>query len=284
MISSADVKETYEELNDDEKAEGYITGYVTFTNLDLYAPDGTEYRYTVTEDKSQLKGFDTWAGKGDLDVGDVDVRETSITDMSPKKTEDGSKPDVQATFKNKQPDSPDEYTDNFTATKVWDDNNDAYDFRPTVEEFKNLLMKTKKDENGNVTWTALKRTAASQTGQNNGITEYLIPGVDFAVIVNQDYSIVISSTGTAFDKYAPNGMPWKYSFSEPTVNNRLQINFGENDAPENSIYAPPANTGGKWQKDIQPTTENTDFGSLENTTHMSYKFKSLKIILAMILI
>ena len=277
VISSKKVQDAYEALENEEKTKGYITEYVTFTNLDIYAPDGTEYRYTVTEDKSQLNGFETWAEKGDLTVGDVDVRETSITDMSPKKTEDGSKPDVQATFKNKQPDSPVKYENGFTATKVWDDNNNAYGFRPDAEKFQTLLMKTKTDGNGNVTWTALKRTAASQTGQNNSITEYLIPEEDFTVTVNQaedgNYSIAIHPAGsTAFDKYAPNGMLWKYSFSEPTVNNRLQIAFDESDAPENSIYAPPANTGGKWPNDIQPTTGSTDFDSLENTTHMSYKF------------
>ena len=278
VISSEEVQKAYEEqeLDDDGKAKGYITEYVTFTDLDLYAPDGTEYRYTVTEDKSQLKGFDTWAGKGDLDVDQVNTSGISITELAPTKAEDGNEP-VQATFKNKQSDSPDEYKDGFTATKVWDDNNDAYGFRPDAEEFKTLLMETKEDGNGNVTWTALKRTAASQTGQNNGITEYLIPEEDFTVTVTRaadgSYSIAIRpEESAAFDKYAPNGMPWKYSFSEPTVNNRLQIDLDKNDAPENSIYAPPANTGGKWPNDIQPTTENTDFGSLENTTHMSYKF------------
>lgn len=277
VISSEKVRAAYGKLSDDNKEEGYITEYVTFTNLAIYAPDGTEYKYTVTEDKSQLNGFETRAGAGDLKVDQVNTSRISIDELAPAKAEDGKEPDVQATFKNKQPDSPDEYTDDFTATKVWDDNNNAYGFRPDAEEFQTLLMKTKKDENNKVIWTALKRTAASQTGQNNGITEYLIPKEDFTVTVSQaengNYSIVISSVGiTAFDKYAPNGMPWKYSFSEPTVNNRLQIDFDESDAPENSIYAPPADTGGKWQKDIQPTTENPNFGRLENTTHMSYKF------------
>lgn len=278
VISSKKVQDAYEALENEEKTKGYITEYVTFTNLDIYAPDGTEYRYTVTEDKSQLNGFETRAGEGDLDVNQVNTSGISIAELTPAKAEDGKEPTVQATFKNKQTDSPGKYENGFAATKVWDDNNDAYDFRPTVEEFKNLLMETKKDENNKVIWTALKRTAASQTGQNNGITEYLIPEEDFTVTVNQaedgNYSIAIHPAGsTAFDKYAPNGMPWKYSFSEPTVNNRLQIAFDESDAPENSIYAPPANTGGKWPNDIQPTTTgSTDFGSLENTTHMSYKF------------
>lgn len=107
-------------------------------------------------------------------------------------------------------------------------------------------------------------------------TETRLPGVKFLVYrYTQD---TIEPMGTnAFELYAPNGMPWVYSLSEPvTNNNRLQINLAKDDAEENNIYAPPADTGGTWKTTIRPTTgaaeQNTDFGSLTNTTHMEYKF------------
>ena len=36
-----------------------------FIGLPIYAPNGSKYRYTVTEDTSQLGGFVTWAAEGD---------------------------------------------------------------------------------------------------------------------------------------------------------------------------------------------------------------------------
>ena len=98
---------------------------MTFTNLAIYAPDGTEYRYTVTEDKSQLNGFETRADEGDLEVDQVNTSRIFIAELTPAKAEDGKEPTVQATFKNKQTDSPGKYENGFTATKVWDDNNDS---------------------------------------------------------------------------------------------------------------------------------------------------------------
>ena len=45
---------------------GYVTGTVTFEELPLYAPDGTEYLYSVEEVKDDLQGYNTWAKEGDI--------------------------------------------------------------------------------------------------------------------------------------------------------------------------------------------------------------------------
>lgn len=303
-ISSLVVQQAWEDLDADGQAAEYVTLYATFEDLPLYAPNGTAYQYTVIEDRDELKGYETRAESGDKpspeEVTGMGVEWTptdsaaypnsGITDgiqisgLTPTHIAEGdteTKLSPAATFKNKPSNNPETYKNAFTATKEWDDNNNAYGFRPDTEKFKTLLMHKKTDETG-TTWASLKRTAASQTGQHNGMTEYLIAGVDYELIVtssgNDTYAITIEPMGTnAFELYAPNGMPWVYSLSEPvTNNNRLQINLAKDDAEENNIYAPPADTGGTWKTTIRPTTgaaeQNTDFGSLTNTTHMEYKF------------
>lgn len=303
-ISSLVVQQAWEDLDADGQAAEYVALYATFEDLPLYAPNGTAYQYTVIEDRDELKGYETRAESGDKpspeEVTGMGVEWTptdsaaypnsGITDgiqisgLTPTHIAEGdteTKLSPAATFKNEPSNNPETYKNAFTATKEWDDNNNAYGFRPDTEKFKTLLMHKKTDETG-TTWASLKRTAASQTGQHNGMTEYLIAGVDYELIVtssgNDTYAITIEPMGTnAFELYAPNGMPWVYSLSEPvTNNNRLQINLAKDDAEENNIYAPPADTGGTWKTTIRPTTgaaaQNTDFGSLTNTTHMEYKF------------
>lgn len=316
-IDSQEVLAAWENLATDQNA-GYVTLEKTFENLPLYAPNGREYRYTVIEDRDELKGYETWAESGDIESPDeVDgvgvswTQEDSknytdagiddgikIEDLTPAPDENEEEATAAetldagtaeetahaATFKNKQPDEPQEYENGFTAEKVWDDSSDAYKFRPTADQFEEILghvEHVEQDDAGKVTWSALKREAGEQTGQGNEITEYLVPNEDFTLKVTKagddTYQIIIQPVGeNAFELYAPNGMPWVYSFSEPvTENHRLQINFTDDDADANKIYAPPADTNGAWPEEIQPETgdtQNTNFGSLTNTTHMSYKF------------
>ena len=217
VLSSDKVATLYRELEEgsDGKKAGYITGYVEFTDLPLYAPDGTEYHYTVTEDKSELQGYDTWAQAGN--VGNPDKfdsaasGEVAVADLIPEKAADlsepvepgepsePSEPVAQATFKNQRSD-PQERFESFTATKVWDDFRDTFDFRPDPDEFKELLI--------------LTRTADSQKDQKNGITETMSKDsytLDIEDNGNGTWTMKISPAGNAtFDKYAPNGMPWKY--------------------------------------------------------------------------
>ena len=299
-ISSVVVEEAWKNA---EKTSGYVTLYETFQDLPLYAPNGREYRYTVIEDRDELQGYTTWAEKGNknspeevIGQGEAWTPEDSaaypnagITDgvkisgLCPARE---ANPDSRvdkcvpaATFKN-QPDNPPEtYEGNFTATKVWDDNGDAYGFRPEAGEFTAILKHVEKDEaTKEVTWSALVRTAASQTGQGNGMTEYLSADEDYTLEVtdsgNDTYAITITPKGeNAFEKYAPNGMPWVYSFREPvTGNHRLLIDPDDANADENKIYAPPVKSDGRWETTISSSSPDTSFGSLTNTTHMEYQF------------
>lgn len=59
-ISSEEVQDAY------KKTGSTVSLECVFDNLDLYAPNGTDYLYMVTELKDGfLEGFDTWAVKGD---------------------------------------------------------------------------------------------------------------------------------------------------------------------------------------------------------------------------
>lgn len=68
-IKSSEVQTAWESLEEGHTAE-YVTLEKTFENLPLYAPNGWEYRYTVIEDRDELKGYETWAVSGDVEKPD----------------------------------------------------------------------------------------------------------------------------------------------------------------------------------------------------------------------
>ena len=310
-ITSAEVKEAWNAPSFVATMPDYVTLYAQFNDLPIYAPNGTQYYYTVIEDRDELQGYDTFAKAEDVDNPDeVDGNGTpwnatasaeypncnvndgvAITGLEPTKVDEGQEPSPDlksaATFKNKQ-EEPSKVYNQFTATKVWDDNNNEYQFRPDAEKFKDLLSRVKTDANGKVTWTALKRTARSQTDQKNPMTEYLVPGKDYTLTVtgkttDGQYSISITPMENSgeFDYYAPNGMPWTYTFSEPVANNRLEMDPSGSDSDANSVYAPvndSPSVAGQWATTITApiastgSTPSATFGSLTNSVHLSYSF------------
>ena len=292
-ITSAEVKEAWNAPSFVATMPDYVTLYAQFDNLPIYAPNGTQYYYTVIEDRDELQGYDTWADEGDIatdqftsdpldgtaypSAGVTDG--VAITGLKPTKVDEGQEPppDLKsaATFKNKQPDTPKTYNE-FTATKIWEDYGDD-NFRPTVEQFEEIL---KRELLNNQEWSALKRTAPEQSGQDNEMSEYLYEGTDYTLEVEVNssdpdkYEITIKPTkNTSFDLYAPNGMPWTYTFSEPVVNNRLQLTNTPSDKA-NFVYAPKTGNNGQWPTQIKPQDpQNTDFGELTNTIHLQYQFQ-----------
>ena len=266
VLASARVQKLYNQLVAENAWEGYVTDTLTFDNLPIYAPDGSKYQYTVTEVKTQLQGYDTWAAARDLAADDTaftgsgTTGNVEIAGLMPQKTDA-----VQATFVNKRSDPQEKYL-SFTATKIWDDNGNAYGFRPDDDTFKTLLT--------------LKRSAPAQSVPG-GAGEIKEEDILCKVFITQDsinknkWNIEIKPAdgSTGFEKYAPNGKAWQYTFSETTVNNRLQLNAVTPDAPENNVYAPPAGSGGKWPNTINNSKETIPtFGELTNTTHMNYAF------------
>lgn len=206
--NSEKVEEVYTENKE------YLTWEGAFENLELYAPNGSKYKYTVTEVKTELQGYKTWAVSGDMGVEDVTKVTNAITDLAPQKDTTKETAAVAATFKN-QRDS-DRTKVKLTGTKTWKDYNNAFGFRPEQEEFENNLK--------------LTRYAKSQTGENNAIgsaakprpvddSKYQIEWKNDKDTAGNDvwtYTIKGTEGSDELEKYAPNGMPWEYQIKEDT--------------------------------------------------------------------
>lgn len=259
VLSAEEVERLYEAKADDEE---YVTGTVTFEKLPLYAPDGTEYLYSVEEVKDDLQGYNTWALEGNKTVEDFDEltaasQETTVKDLKPVTDSEDPQP-AQATFLNKYNEAK---AGPLTATKTWDDLNDADSFRPTTADFANLLT--------------LTRSADAQSGKGNSITEQKVAltvewsdGWDDKGDNSGTFTIKPAGENSdGFEVYAPNGMPWKYTLAEPlTGDGTLQLVAVETrtgDEVKNHIYSPTNGTG-KWNT-LQLTGTATDFGKVTNS-------------------
>ena len=170
--------------------------------------------------------------------------------------------EAQATFLNKYNEAT---VTELTATKTWEDLNNADGFRPTTADFANLLT--------------LNRSADAQSDEGNGITEQ---EVKFTVVWsdgwnnegNNSDTFTIKPAGEnsdGFEVYAPNGMPWKYTLAEAvTDEGRLKLSDSQDDV-RNHIYTPDR-AEGNWTTLTTISDTNNNFGNLTNsiTTHADF--------------
>ena len=185
----------------------------TFENLDIYAPDGSYWQYYVVE--HDINGYTTTVEIGDIDtaggVTGTDANTQAPADAPTADTEspvlnpengtpikaDDTTPDV--TFKN-------DYEEGFGAVrgrKTWNDHNNIFNVRPTIDEFKEFLT--------------FSRTAG-------GMTEEADHGfqVQWADADEPNYAeIHVSADGASYEftisnveEYAPNGIAWTYHVTE----------------------------------------------------------------------
>lgn len=180
----------------------------TVKDLELYAPNGSPYVYTVTEVKDDfLEGYDTWAAEGDvaLDALKTDEnRKESVGGLTPKQAASGQTAEPSATFLNARQT---QKTVELTFSKKWLDYGNALNTRPDE-----LTVK-------------LTRKANSQPGQNNAIPEETLSTDTYTITWTKEensdtwvYSIQGNSE-TKLEKYAPNGMPWIYIVKEEVSGN-----------------------------------------------------------------
>lgn len=194
--AAEDVKAAVDEKNASAGEMVTVECELIFADLTVYAPNGSEYTYTITEDTSQLGGFVTWAAEGEWDADQVKDNGT-LTDSVTSLVAD-TDPDIDATFLNEPETNPDPI--NLTGGKLWTDLND--DFRP---------------ENLELTVT-LERRANAQSGQNNAIDwEEVDIQSKITWSVDQDNPDRWVYTITGLERYAPNGMPWIYKVTEEPV-------------------------------------------------------------------
>lgn len=223
------VKKAYADAKAKAEAAGESEATITLTNddlkfekLDIYAPNGSKFVYTVTETSENfLYGYDTNAELGNLEFDDEklsgDENETTVSGLepvvateseNPEATPDtqGDEPDTSwATFKNVSTQK--RFTE-LEGSKEWDDYNDQFGIRPSQEAFKNILTVT--------------RTAKQQGTEGNEITETLIKNGESVEegkyniqFENDSWNYTITSTDPdEFEVYAPNGMPWTYKVTE----------------------------------------------------------------------
>ena len=180
-----------------------------FENLELYAPNGSRYSYTVTEVRDGfLEGYETAWGAGDLEMQGSFQEGNTADGLYPLEVAEDEAVPIAATFQN----VPAEDTVTLTGTKTWDDFGDFFGLRPS-------------DENGDgqpdgLTLT-LSRSADAQPGQNNAISRQAVSTEVYTVTwempANSDvwiYTIAGDGSTSELEAYAPNGMPWKYVVTE----------------------------------------------------------------------
>lgn len=207
-----------------------------FNELPVYAPNGSEFVYTITEDKSSLGGYDTWAASGNKSVEELEKDAykgaTSVGDLRPDKDSG-----IDASFLNK-PGDPGTIT--LTGDKVWQDLNNVFGFRP--------------DE---LTLT-LQRWANSQPGQSNPIGLQPVTLTEGQITWVKGDLNSWTYTITGLERYAPNGMPWIYQVIE-TV-------------PE-PYTASPANGTVTQKGGADQTTGNVTMNDLTNSILTSKNFR-----------
>lgn len=217
-----DVKKAYAAAEKDGSTVTLENDALKFENLEIYAPNGSKFVYTVTETSENfLYGYDTYAELGDLKFDDEKLsggeNKTTVSGLEPVVATESENPEATldtqsdepekswATFKNV---STQKTFIQLEGSKEWDDYNDQFGIRPSQEAFKEILTVT--------------RTAKQQGTEGNQITETLIQN-GVSVDPNK-YSIefeegtwnytITSTDNDEFEVYAPNGMPWTYKVTE----------------------------------------------------------------------
>ena len=219
----------------------------TFSDLDVYAPNGSLYRYKVTETK--INGYQTKVGSGDLNSDSTnnwnETNEISEITLTPKssigvinaiKAVLNQDQTATVTFKNT-------YTAKIISIqgqKEWKDDGNSAGLRPENIEL------------------SLTRYANAQPGSKNSIEEQTLKkGTDFTIYwtANQNtWTYEINGNGIhELEKYAPNGMPWIYQVKE------------EMKSPANDIYVKTPSNGIVKKEANTPVNGIVEMPDLTNT-------------------
>ena len=211
--TSEEIRELYN--SSDEPGSMGVSKTFTFDDLDIYAPNGSEYTYTVKEVKTELGGYDTWAVPKDVliynDKGKEykteENRRDTVTNLNLTCNKDEGRGEtadnvkVAATFINAPQNGQETVT--LSGDKLWDDYGNEFDLRPDDIEL------------------TVSRYAESQTGQSNPVEEETVSEEKYEVTWVEDsdsdkwtYTIKGTAESGELERYAPNGMPWKYVITE----------------------------------------------------------------------
>ena len=205
--SSEKVKAAYEAQADAELKDPMVSSDFTVDGLEIYAPNGSKYVYTVTEVKDELQGYETWAVK---EAVEKETIKTIKTEENKKNSAEGLKPvaeettvSVSATFLNEREDTPTKIS--LTGKKVWNDFENVFSLRPNDLEVE------------------VTRSAKAQDGQDNDIDPVtLTEDGDYTIQWDKDnnlseWTYTITGKDNELEAYAPNGMPWDYVVTEKST-------------------------------------------------------------------
>ena len=184
-----------------------VSSDFTVDGLEIYAPNGSKYVYTVTEVKDELQGYETWTVK---EAVEKETIKTIKTEENKKNSAEGLKPvaeettvSVSATFLNEREDTPTKIS--LTGKKVWNDFENVFSLRPDDLEVE------------------VTRSAKAQYGQDNDITPVtLTEDDDYTIQWDKDnnlseWTYKITGKDNELEAYAPNGMPWDYVVTEKST-------------------------------------------------------------------
>ena len=229
--------------------------YYTFRDLDVYAPNGSLYRYKVTE--TAINGYKTEVGSGDLDANSSFVESFVSSDvtLTPKssigvinaiKAALNQDQTAKVTFKNTY--IPEIIS--IQGQKIWNDDGNSAELRPDNIEL------------------TLTRYANAQSGSNNSIEEQtLTKNKDFKIkwsntLGSWAYTMIGIDETHELEKYAPNGMPWIYRVEEKMdpLSESIYVK-----TPSNGIVEKNANTANGNGIVNMPNLTNTLLTSISGT-------------------
>ena len=235
--------------------------YYTFRDLDVYAPNGSLYRYKVTE--TAINGYKTEVGSGDLDANSSFVESFVSSDvtLTPKssigvinaiKAALNQDQTAKVTFKNTY--IPEIIS--IQGQKIWNDDGDSAGLRPNPQSDEMTLT--------------LTRYANAQEGSNNNIKEQKLTNNDYDFTwtgtESNTWTYEINGNGRhELEKYAPNGMPWIYQVKEEMKSPANDIYVK---TPSNGIVKKEANTAVNGIVEM-PDLTNTLLTSISGTKKWS---------------
>lgn len=201
--SSAEVESAYNSALSPDANPLSWTG--AFENLDIYAPNGSQYVYEVTE--TTLNGYTTYAAQGDVPVKEFNDSHKGVYRVDGLEAKENS--EVQATFYNV-------YTDeekiSLTGTKHWNDYNDAMGLRPELPQ-----GEVNSGEN-DVLGLTVERYVSGIAGSRQALEirkDYTITYEKNPSNANQwTFTIKGADPAKELQKYSTSGKAWTYVVKE----------------------------------------------------------------------
>ena len=214
--SAEEIQAAYETAAAGGDSAGLLEKEFQVDDLEIYAPNGSTYIYTVTEVRTWLDGYDTWVADSEIQLDDAkdymdqkpaeaageELVASEAVNLTPYEGETPSETvPVSATFLNRREAEPQTVT--LTGEKVWEDYENAFDLRPEKLQL------------------TLYRYADTQPGEDNGIDRMEVPSDLYTITWDTTgsddtwtYTITGKDEKGELERYAPNGMPWRYVVKE----------------------------------------------------------------------